>query len=275
MQNILDTIPVFDERRLSYSKEKNDEVLLKIKKYERFSHFKINKQTSYILSKCNGENSLKDIIGCLKNKYSDIDEDTIRVDLLSVLESLWKFEVINWKTRHPFVSSYEMKKDDYKLEMLTTESINQIFKYINNNSIDDPYYDAKYMKKLNNIKDFLLVGINSYYVVRKGEDIKLIYKMMNYSKPSKNSLLLHPIYLDGCDEICSQFLLECIQWSKSRQETLLNRKLNNKIYCYVNEDLESKYRVDYFENIGFKNIGKITKEQANECTYFKVLALEI
>ena len=33
MQNILDTIPVFDERRLSYSKEKNDEVLLKIKKY--------------------------------------------------------------------------------------------------------------------------------------------------------------------------------------------------------------------------------------------------
>lgn len=275
MTNILHTIPVFNKEKLAYKKSDNDEISIKINKYEHLSKFKINKQTLYILSLCNGSNTLIDIVNDLKKKYSDVDEQTIKNDLLMVLEQLWTFEVISWKTGHPFTSGYKFKKDEYSVEALSTENIGQILEYMDKNYLDDPHYDVKYMRRVSNMKDLMLLGLNSYYIIKKGEDVKLVYKIMNYSKPSKNSLLFHPVYVKNCDELSLQFLLESIKWSKTRQETLLKRKMNNKIYCNLEENLETKFRKDYLENIGFNKIGEITKEQTSGSTRFDVLVLEV
>mgnify|MGYP002249897214 FL=1 len=137
----------------------------------------MNRTTQNILKKCNGSNTVEQIIRIISDMYPDIQRQVIANDVVKNLSVLSRFQLIEWKERNPFMKklcvAFEGNKE---FELLDEGDIREIITFIKANSKNvrflnvmsrfEPYYDELF------IRDVLFNFTEDFFAVRENGELR-------------------------------------------------------------------------------------------------------
>lgn len=176
--NIMKQRPIFEQKNFSFRREeKEGYISVRSTNLPRLQELFLNRTTQNILKKCNGSNTVEQIIRIISDMYPDIQRQVIANDVVKNLSVLSRFQLIEWKERNPFMKklcvAFEGNKE---FELLDDGDIREIITFIKANSKNvrflnvmsrfEPYYDELF------IRDVLFNFTEDFFAVRENGEIK-------------------------------------------------------------------------------------------------------
>lgn len=164
-------IPVYCKEDIIISKENA------VFSFEFKDHFveKGNQITVDILEKCNGKNSVEEIITELLEEY-DVGFGILRNDILSVLHEAWKKGIVHWKEKNPFSVIYinvlDTKGRTFK-RIFAEDALQEILKIGDEGITNDLINKTSWYQK-NHLNNLQRMGLEFYFEFVENESLKCL-----------------------------------------------------------------------------------------------------
>ena len=154
--------------------------------------FQMSRVGKYIYDRCNGSNTILDIIENIINDFNNVTYEKVRQDLFNILFSYWRIGFIEWD-QNPYDYFYNTSHKDYQFKILTEDETTVILTKIKEQV--EPNYDLKYDKKyaLNEkrIKQSIYFNNEQYSCILENNDLKcLICMKSEYIKKTSVDLIV-------------------------------------------------------------------------------------
>ena len=152
--NIMKQRPIFEQKNFSFRREeKEGYISVRSTNLPRLQELFLNRTTQNILKKCNGSNTVEQIIRIISDMYPDIQRQVIANDVVKNLSVLSRFQLIEWKERNPFMKklcvAFEGNKE---FELLDEGDIREIITFIKANAMYDESVGEK-KEELQQLRD--------------------------------------------------------------------------------------------------------------------------
>lgn len=196
--------------------------------------FEINEIAYYILSKCNGRNSITDILEMIESEY-EISNQDFKSDMLTFMHDVWRKGLLFWNGQNPFEELYVKKcAGDIKVKRIFATEITDIIPQIRESIIISAGIDIESWYQYQNISRLEKVGGEYYFQVVKENDLKGI-------------LAISPvIVLEEGHSYTVSFQLNLF-YMTINENSIVNEIFNWIInHLYYIEDIEMRRHENYF-----------------------------
>lgn len=252
--NKLEAIPIIIKNSLEYERiEKDGKRIFICKSHPELKLLEINKTADFIFRKCDGNNSVNDIINYLQANYINIDKSVLEKDVLRILFNFWRIGVVKFKEVFPFDDLYlKHSKDGYIYKVLKENEVVDFFK-------DEYTCDPRVMSNMYNSEESLRYRVVSFseifFLLENKEGLKIY---MGISLDILNPYLSGSLCIYDIDydlEFDKNELFSCIKWVVDTQVSLV--KNINRIDVYL-ENNNINYK-NLIKSLGFAKTGTLDK----------------
>ena len=251
MEISLNAVPNKVSNSLRYNKENSDGSMDVIPtRHPKGKSLQMNKVGKYIYEKCDGSNSVLNIVESIMRDFNNVSFDVIITDLFDILFSYWRLGFIDWEL-NPYDSFYNHTYKDYQYKILVEDEVSAIL-----NEIADPNYDFTYSKKYalseTRIKQSIYLDLEQYFCVFENNTLKCLVciKSENKQKTSADLVVLYLVddYQNNIEDVHN-----FITWSKERFSKLLSKDII-RLNAYLHE---SNHIANVLDLLGFEKIGEL------------------
>lgn len=252
MEITLDAVPNQVPHSFKSNRENPDGSLDIISaKHPEIKSLQMNKVGRYVYERCNGINTVSDLLTCIMSDYKNVSYDKVKKDLFDILFLYWRTGFINWR-QNPYEYFYKNCYDGYEFRVLTEDEAAMILAKVKESS--DPNYDIKYDKKyaLNErrIRQSIYLNLEQYAYILENNNLKfLICLKSDHTKKTSVELIVLCLSEDFADN--KAIILEFVKWSAERFARTISKNIHRiDYYSLLNTSLGNIVTVLGFEEIG-------------------------
>ncbi|MCL2607962.1 MAG: PqqD family protein [Methanomassiliicoccaceae archaeon] len=102
----------------------------------------LNRTSKEILDAADGENTVKDIVEVISNRYPSASKELIERDVTTILFHIWKNGIITWKKGgNPFMSDFMIElSPNEKVRLAFEEDTKELIEYYTTSNARNDYY---------------------------------------------------------------------------------------------------------------------------------------
>jgi len=237
--------PIFKQTYLTYLRQENENrYSFSPTRFPELQQLYINRLGKNILDKCNGENTIEDILVELLQKYG-VEEKVLNRDVESFMHNAWRLGLLTWKNNmYPYENFYTNCKYGYRLL-----DYNRVISYIDNLRKEEISYINPYIKISDFLeKDYIRSGELSYKLLMFRMEESGITIAVSYKPEFPNLFCLDFIEIQEIlkDKMDLKLFFD---WSLKKYCTLLGLSTKNKhLLFYVPN------RMDFSKNLNLEKI---------------------
>jgi|GEM_PF-2924690 len=263
--------PIFN-KRITNTMEKEGTYVISSNKLIR--SIEVNSTCFFIYSLCNGNNSILNIINLVVEKLFG-KYDTVKNDVLYILFSTWRLNILQWKKgKHPFSNlfKYETKEHGNIVTYLslTNTDIYKEISFLDKKFQINPYVDCDKEYKKVNLNVRIATNTENFFELKCNNKVMLSLSIRPYTvfKPVPTILGFDIYYfninenlMDNINSYLPKFLSWVCNWYMDYIQIYSFGDTTN-MYFYIEENQPESVK-NRLKNLGFNQKGVLEREILN------------
>lgn len=267
---LLSAQPTFLNNNLLFLREeKGDYLTITPKAHPEVQYLEINPIARHIINVANGNNSIKNIVDSLLEKYDGVSFDIALGDVINLMHNLWRLKLIKWSDYNPIKSLYSENLDNYTFKLLQEDdvvtNINSIYSninYINPYFVDDISYTEIALRQ----KTYSF--IEAFFVISDGQKDLFIISFLPILYKSK-TLRIGVAHFYSEELIPLDIMKKLLLWASKKIsffiKGIIDIEFSRVDFCnYFN--ITNKLFLKKMINYGFGYVGELKNELNNNNT---------